>query len=450
MADTNNLKVILEAVLNAKSLTAIRKQLAKEKMEVSVDADTEKAEKSISKLEKLGNTLNKHLSEVAKNISNCFSAGVAANLLISNTKKAISELKEMDSLLTKIGTTNNRLSKSDLEKIGDNAFDVASKYGRTATDYLSGVQEASRAGYQNAEGIAELSLAIQSTSDMSEELANSYIIAMDKAYQMNGSVQALTATLDGANNITNRHAISMTELAEGLSAVGTQAASSQVSVDETTAAVATLIAVTQQGGTEMGNAFNGILMNLRQITGAVGDGGDAIDAESLAKYQKACEDLGVSLTTVKDGTVALKEPMQILKELSAEYQKLNTPDSRRVNLLDAIGGGDRADALNALLENYSLYEKMLQDYANGAGSMAREAENAANSWEGSLNRLSNTWTDTVENIADSDAIVTMINGLNGVPSVVNDVTAALGSWGTIGLGAGLFASFKNVGVAQLY
>ena len=365
-------------------------------------------------------------------------------------KKAISELREMNSLLTKIGTTNNRLSKSDLERIGDNAFDVASKYGRTATDYLSGVQEASRAGYQNAEGIAELSLAIQSASDMSEELANSYIIATDKAYQMNGSVQALTATLDGANNITNRHAISMTELADGMSAVGTQAASSQVSVDETTAAVATLIAVSQQGGTEMGNAFNGILMNLRQITGAVADGGNTIDTDSLVKYQKACEDLGVSLTTVKNGTVALKEPMQILKELSAEYQKLNTSDSRRVNLLDAVGGGGRADALNVLLENYSLYEKMLQEYANGAGSMAREAENAANSWENSLNRLSNTWMDTIENIADSDAIVSLINGLNEVLSAINSVTNVLGPLGTIGLGAGLFASFKNVGVAQLY
>ena len=443
MADTNNLKVILEAVLDEKSLADIKKQLAKENIEVNVNANTEKAEKSISGLEK-------QLSEVTQSISKCFSAGAVANLLISNTKKAISELKELDTLLTKIGTTNTQLSKSDLVRIGDNAFHVASKYGRTAADYLSEVHEAYREGYQNAEGIAELSLAIQCTSDMSEELANSYIIATDKAYQMNGSVQALAETLDGANNITNKHAISMTELAKGMSAVSTQAASSQVSVDETTAAVATLIAVTQQGGSKMGNAFNGILMNLRQLTGEVADGGDAIDTKSLAKYQKACEDLGVSITTVKNGTVALKEPMQILKELSAEYQKLDISDSRRGNLLDAVGGGTRADALNALLENYSLYEKMLQDYANGAGSMAREAENTANSWEGSLNRLSNTWTDTVENIADSDAIVTMINGLNGVLSVVNNVTDALGSWGTIGLGAGLFASFKNVGVAQLY
>lgn len=82
--------------------------------------------------------------------------------------------------------------------------------------------------------------------------------------------------------------------------------------------------------------------------------------------------------------------------------------------------------------------------------MEREAEKTANSWEGSLNRLSNTWTDTVENIADSDAIVTTINSLNDLLSFVNELTSNLGSVGTIGLGAGLFAGIKNVGRDKMF
>ena len=228
------------------------------------------------------------------------------------------------------------MSKSDLKNIGNNAFETASKYGKKATDYLSGVQEASRAGYENAENIAELSTAAQGAGDMTAELANSYIIATDKAYGMEGSVQKLTQTLDGANEITNHNAVNMTELAEGMKVVGSQAASSQISVEETTAALGTLIAVTQQGGSQMGNAFKGILMNLRQVTGEVD--GEEIDQESLTKYEKACEALGVSLSEVKDGAVSLKEPMQILKELSAEYTKLDKDDAKRANLLSAIGG----------------------------------------------------------------------------------------------------------------
>ena len=44
---------------------------------------------------------------------------------------------------------------------------------------------------------------------------------------------------------------------------------------------------------------------------------------------------------------------------------------------------------------------------------------------------------------------TAINGLNGVLSVINNVTDALGPPGSIGLGAGLFAGLKNVGRTKM-
>ena len=285
---------------------------------------------------KVGLAFKDQWTQAVDSFKTWLSASSAVMLVVSKTKEAVTELKEIDTILTEISKTNDKLSKSDLKNIGNNAFETASKYGKKATDYLSGVQEASRAGYENAENIAELSTAAQGAGDMTAELANSYIIATDKAYGMEGSVQKLTQTLDGANEITNHNAVNMTELAEGMKVVGSQAASSQISVEETTAALGTLIAVTQQGGSQMGNAFKGILMNLRQVTGEVD--GEEIDQESLTKYEKACEALGVSLSEVKDGAVSLKEPMQILKELSAEYTKLDKDDAKRANLLSAVGG----------------------------------------------------------------------------------------------------------------
>ena len=285
---------------------------------------------------KLGLAFKDQWAQAVDSFKTWLSASSVVMLAVSKTKEAVTELKEIDTILTEISKTNDKLSKSDLKNIGNDAFETASKYGKKATDYLSGVQEASRAGYENAENIAELSTAAQGAGDMTAELANSYIIATDKAYGMEGSVQKLTQTLDGANEITNHNAVNMTELAEGMKVVGSQAASSQISVEETTAALGTLIAVTQQGGSQMGNAFKGILMNLRQVTGEVD--GEEIDQESLTKYEKACEALGVSLSEVKDGAVSLKEPMQILKELSAEYTKLDKDDAKRANLLSAIGG----------------------------------------------------------------------------------------------------------------
>ena len=80
------------------------------------------------------------------------------------------------------------------------------------------------------------------------------------------------------------------------------------------AAIGTMIAVTQDSGEVAGCAFKAILMNLQQVSGELDDG-EVIDEESLTKYEKACNELGVSLKTVKDGVVSLREPMEIQVKL---------------------------------------------------------------------------------------------------------------------------------------
>ena len=354
---------------------------------------------------------------------------------------ALSELKEVNTLLTEISKINDTLSKSRLEKIGNNSFDIASKYNKKATDYLAAVQEASHAGYKDAEGIAELSVAAQSAGEMTAELANQYISAADKAYQLGGSVEKLKTVLDGSNNITNHNAVTMTELAEGMSLVSSQAASLGVEADETAAMLGTMIATTKQGGSEMADAFNVILHNLRQVT----DEAAGIDAVGLKKYEEACRALNVSLRETKNGVTSLRDPMEVLKELSDAYSKLDAGDSRRTNLLNSIGSPSDAGALQAILENYDLYEKMLQEYSTGTGSMVTEAEMTADSWDGAMNRLSNTWTDTIGNIAESDAVITIINGLNGLLSVINNVADAIGSFNTISIIGGGILGAKNLG-----
>lgn len=395
---------------------------------------------------KLGASFTDTLKQGVQKFTEWGLASGAVMTVVSNLREATTELKEIDTYLTEISKANDKLSDSQLKEIGNNSFDVASKYGKKSTDYLSGVQEASRAGYGNAEEIAELSVAAQGAGDMTAELSNQFIIATDKAYKLNGSVTELTKVLDGVNYITNHNAVNMSELSEGLSIVGSTAASFGVEANELSAALGTMAASTQQSGSEVARAFRAILLNIRQVS----DADEGIDAEGLTKYEKACNALGVSLKETKDGVISLRDPMEVLKELSIEYNKLSEDDIKRTNLLNAVGSKLRSTQLDALLRQWSMYEEMLQQYTDGTGSMAREAEKTANSWEGSLNRLSNTWTDTIENVTNSDAIITGIDTLNGLLSVVNDVTDALGELGTIGLGAGLFAGIKNVGTVQLY
>ena len=341
---------------------------------------------------------------------------------VNEIRKAVKELKQVDTLLTEISKANDKLSKNELKGIGNRSFETASKYGKKSTDYLSGVQEASRAGYSDAEDIAELSVAVQGAGDVTAEIANQYVIATDKAYGLQGNVQKLTEVFDGSNKITNLNAVNMTKLAEGMSIVGSTAASFGVDVNETTAALGTMAAVTQQEGSEVARAFRAILLNIRQVS----DEEEGISVEGLTKYEKACNALNVKLKETKNGVTSLRDPMEVLNELSVEYSKLNNNDIRRTNLLNSVGGKLRATQLDALLRNWDMYEKMLGEYANGGGSMAVEAEKSANNLEGSLNSLGNTWTDLISLFAQSDTLIGAVQDLNSALSVLKNILAPIG------------------------
>ena len=88
--------------------------------------------------------------------------GKALTFLTTQIKNAVSELIDLNDILTDIGKTSE-LTQAQLEALGSRAFDTAAKYGKTAADYLTSVRDMYRAGFDNAEELAELSLLVKIT-----------------------------------------------------------------------------------------------------------------------------------------------------------------------------------------------------------------------------------------------------------------------------------------------
>lgn len=339
---------------------------------------------------------------------------------VTAIKETWTELKNIDTYLTEISRANSKLSKTQLSQIGSDSFDIANKYGKPATAYLSAMQAASKAGYENAASIAELSVALQSAGNITEDVANKYISAIDKAYGLNGAVAELTKIFDGANKITNENAGNIQELAEGLSVAGSPAVSLGIDAREATAALGTMMVATQQSGSEVAEAFKAILLYIRQIS----DEEKGIDAEGLTAYEKACNALNVKLKETHNGVQSLRDPMEVLKELSAEYRKLGEHDVKKTNLLSSVGGN--STQLDALLRQWDTYEKMSAAYSNGIGSMAQEAAVTASSWEGSTTILSNNWTKLIGTLANQDAVIGTVNALSGLLDGITKLTDKIG------------------------
>lgn len=239
--------------------------------------------------------------------------------------RSVSELKEMDSILTEISKTSD-LTASQLKQLGKDSFDNASKYGKTANEYLLGVQEMSRSGFYGKKGedMAELSILGQAAGDMSADVSNAYLLATNAAYGYQGSVEKLGAVLDGQNVITNRNSVAMLDMAEATTQAGSMAAQSGVKINELSALIGTAVARTKKSGSEVGTALKALFVNLQ-------------DTQNK-KITGTFDSLGISMTKMVGDSELLKTPIELLDELSKVYNSLPEGSVEKANILKNIGG----------------------------------------------------------------------------------------------------------------
>ncbi len=373
-----------------------------------------------------------------------------AFVAVNKFRQSLNTLKTNDTILTEVSKTSE-MTKQQLKELGDEAFKVASKYGQVSGNYLLAVQEMARSGYETlSKELGELSLLAQSAGDMTAEMANNYLLATDAAYKYGGSVEKLNAALDGANFISNKNSANMTDIADAIRVSASFTANAGVAIDELTAAEATMIATTKRSGSEMGRAFRSIVLNLQQVSGEFD--GEVIDEEQLKKVEARCHSLGVELEYMKNGIVTLRNPMEVLKDLAEVYNSLPDNSADKQGLISDIGGKYHANALSSLLSRWDLYEKMLKEYSQGTGSALEEANKTADSWEGRLAQLQNSWDSFVNSLTGKNVVKGGISFLDNTIQAFEKLTDTIGTIPTIlaTVNASMTALNKNYGITQLF
>ena len=371
------------------------------------------------------------------------------NFGIQKFKESIGTLKDMSTILNDISKASN-ITQKDLKQLADDSFQIAGKYGKSGTNYLESVREMARSGYgDNSKEMGELSLLAQSAGEMTADLANRYLLATDSAYKYGGQVEKLTAALDGANNVSDKNNISLTEIAEASRISASDASKAGVSIDQLTAAEAAMIAVTKGSGSEIGESFQSVLLHLQKVKGEFN--GEIIDDAQIQKVENRCRELGVQLETMSQNGTKLREPMDILKELSEVYRTLPDGSDQKQGLITDLGG-KHADSLSALLDNWDLYEKMLTDFSQGGGSALKEAAQEADSWEGRIVSLQNSWDSLVNSLTNQDYVKGGISFLDNAIQGFEKLTETIGAIPVMltALNTALLAKKPDYGITQIF
>lgn len=400
------------------------------------------------KLGNLGKSVIDQFREGFGEFTQWFSISSGIMLAASKTREAITEFKNLDDILTEISKTSD-LTINQLTKLGSGSFRTASKYGKTASDYLTGVQDMSQSGFYGEKGtaMAEQSLLAQAAGDMSAEIANKYVLATNAAYKFNGAAEKINDVLDGQNSISNRNSVALEDMAMAMSEAGTVASSYRVSIEDLSAMIGTIEAVTKSGGSEVGNSIKSILINLQNVTSD--------------KIVKTLDSANASMTEFVNGSKQLRDPISILRDLAKTFNQLDEADPLRAEILTNVGGKYQAPKLAALLQNMEMFDKMLVDYSEGSGSAMEEAQKSATNLTGSINTLTNSWNEFVNFFITADGLKDGVNFLNELVQGATNLADTLksintlngninGMYGALGAASGLLMSKKGIGECIIF
>ena len=345
--------------------------------------------------------------------------GTIVSKTIGAFRDAISTMKAVDDEMVTVRKVTG-FTAEQMEELRDRAYETASAYGEAADEYLNSVAAFARAGYgEQADALAELATKTKLVGDTNAETAQQFLLSVDAAYQYKGNIEALTKVLDGANEIDNKYATSIEKLAEGLGTVAPVAAQAHVGIDELTAAIGTITAVTQRSGSEAARAFRALVLNIVGDTKTEIDEGVTWTTGEIAGLKDVIRQYAPAAYEAAKATGEVIDPMEAIGGLAQSMKDGLLTEQKLMEMVSDIGGKLRTSQLLALIQNWDMYQSMLKDYANAVGSADKEIENALESWTRKTNILKNEWTEFIQSMVSTDAVKGGLDVLIGTVEVLN-------------------------------
>ena len=362
--------------------------------------------------------------------------------------EAIDTMKQVDTEMTAIQKVTGNTA-AEMEKLGNTAYEAASKYGVAVTDYLESVGTFAKAGYKDmSEDMAELATKTQLVGDVTSSIANQFILSADAAFKFEGNVTALNTVLDKANEIENNYATSIQKMAEGFPIVANVASMANMSIDELMAALGTITAVTQESGTKAATALRALILNIIGDTETEIEDGVAWTKEEIESLNDALWIYAEDAMKAAQASGKIVDPMKAIAALSQAYKDGLLSQAELAELESKLGGKLRTNQLDALIKNYDMYAAMLDKVANSAGSADKEVDIMLTSWDAKAKILNNTWTKFIADTVDSnwakgflDTLTWLIDGFGNLGTAVTIFGGVLVAfkWNSI------VGSFKTLG-----
>lgn len=345
------------------------------------------------------------------------------NQVLNLTKRAVQDamnhIKQLDATMNGISIVTN-MTTADLWNQVDAYSDLAQKFGTS----IQGAYDISKIYYQQGLETSDVMILTEETLKLSKVSGLDYAKTTDymttalRGFKM--EMQEASTVVDVYSNLAANTAVSQEELAVAMSKTASSMESVGSTFEETSAMIATMVAVTRESATNIGSAMKSIASRYGELTK---DPQKLLDAEgeamSFNKVDAALKSVGISMQTTDH---QFRDFTDVILELSEKWDTLDSTQQRYI--ATQFAGNRQQSRFLALVSNGDLLQENIENAENSEDVGTLQALKAMDSIESKMNQVQVAAQQFYTTLGAEgvwkgalDGIKNYINGLNSLPKL---------------------------------
>ena len=291
-----------------------------------------------TKLTNTWDTFKSTISKAGRQLATAFAGANVFYKAISEVRKGINYVKEIDLALTELKKVTDETEES-YAKFLDTAAGTAGKIGSTLSDFTEASANFARLGYTMEESakMAETAIVYKNVADGLDTVdeATDSIISTMKAFGIESS--NTMGIIDRFNEVGNNFAITSAGIGEALQRSASALYEGGNTIDESIALVTAANSVIQNPE-QVGTALKTLTLRLRGAKVELEEAGLETEnmAESTSTLQAKLKALTHGKVDIMLDTDTFKNTTQILREVSQAWEDMT--DIERASALELMGG----------------------------------------------------------------------------------------------------------------
>ena len=338
------------------------------------------------------------------------------NITRNAVRAAIDHIKELDTTMNGIAIVTD-MTTADLWKQVDAYSTMAQNFGVT----IQGAYEVSKiyyqAGYETNDvlTLTNETLKLSKISGLDYATTTDYMMTAMRGFKL--EMEDASRVVDVYSNLAANTAVSQQELAEAMTRTASSMESVGATFEETSAMIATMVAVTRESANNIGSAMKSIASRYGELTK---DPAALLDADgeamSFNKVDTALRSVGITLQTTDH---QFRDFTDVIIELAEKWDTLDSAQQRYI--ATQFAGNRQQSRFLALVSNIDLLQENIANAENSEDVGTLQALKAMDSLESKINQVQVAYQQFYTTIGIESAWKTFLDGTRSVIDTLNSL-----------------------------